>query len=123
MSGEMQWQVMLPGMADLEVDSAQLMQLAIAGTLKADSLVRENSTGAVFPARQIPGVFSDKQYMVALLLSIFLGFLGIDRFYTGQVGTGIAKLLTFGGCGIWALIDLILYAMNSVKDTSGRPLS
>ena len=119
----MQWQVMLPGMADLEVDSAQLMQLAIAGTLKADSLVRENSTGAVFPARQIPGVFSDKQYMVALLLSIFLGFLGIDRFYTGQVGTGIAKLLTFGGCGIWALIDLILYAMNSVKDTSGRPLS
>jgi hypothetical protein len=123
MSRETQWQVMLPGMADLKVDTAQLMQLALSGTLKADSLVRENSTGAVFAARQIPGVFSDKQYMVALLLSIFLGFLGIDRFYTGHVGTGIAKLLTFGGCGIWALIDLILYAMNSVKDISGRPLS
>jgi hypothetical protein len=114
---------MLPGIVDVSVDTAQLMQLASSGTLKADSLVKENLTGVVFPASQIPGVFSNKQYLVALLLSIFLGYFGVDRFYTGHVGTGIAKLLTFGGCGIWALIDLILYAMNSVKDISGRPLS
>jgi hypothetical protein len=110
-------------MTDTNVDTAQLILLAQTGSVKADSLIKENSTGVVFPARAIPGVFSDKQYMVALLLSVFLGYLGIDRFYTGHVGTGIAKLLTFGGCGIWALVDLVLYAMNSVRDINGRPLS
>jgi len=52
----------------------------------------------------------DKKWIVALLLSIFLGSLGIDRFYMGYVGTGILKLITFGGLGIWALIDIILIA-------------
>ena len=52
----------------------------------------------------------DKKWIVALLLSIFLGGLGIDRFYMGYVGTGILKLITLGGLGIWALIDIILIA-------------
>ncbi|GAD04664.1 membrane protein [Porphyromonas crevioricanis] len=43
-----------------------------------------------------------------LIVSIFAGTLGIDRFMLGQVGLGVAKLLTFGGCGIWAIIDLFL---------------
>jgi len=42
-----------------------------------------------------------KQYMVALLLSVFLGGLGIDRFYLGYTVLGIVKLVTAGGCGIW----------------------
>ena len=50
----------------------------------------------------------DKSWLAALLLSIFLGSLGIDRFYMGYNGTGILKLITFGGLGIWWLIDLIL---------------
>ena len=49
-----------------------------------------------------------KSWIVALLLSIFLGNLGIDRFYLGYIGTGILKLITFGGLGVWWLIDLIL---------------
>ncbi len=49
-----------------------------------------------------------KKWIVALLLSIFVGSLGIDRFYMGYIGTGILKLITFGGFGIWWLIDLIL---------------
>lgn len=52
----------------------------------------------------------DKKWIVALLLSIFLGNLGVDRFYMGYIGTGILKLITFGGLGIWWLIDLILIA-------------
>lgn len=52
----------------------------------------------------------DKRWVIALLFSIFLGALGVDRFYMGYVGTGILKLITFGGCGIWWLIDLILIA-------------
>lgn len=46
-----------------------------------------------------------KNPMTALLLSIFCGSLGVDRFYLGDTGLGIGKLLTAGGCGIWAIID------------------
>lgn len=46
-----------------------------------------------------------KSPMTALLLSIFVGSLGVDRFYIGDTGMGIGKLLTAGGCGIWAIID------------------
>ena len=63
-----------------------------------------------------------KSWLVALLLSIFAGGLGIDRFYLGLIGTGILKLITFGGLGIWTLIDIILIATNNLKDSEGRPL-
>ena len=49
-----------------------------------------------------------KSTMTMLLISIFLGSLGVDRFMLGQTGAGIGKLLTGGGCGIWWLIDLFL---------------
>ena len=51
-----------------------------------------------------------KKWIVALLLSILLGSLGVDRFYLGYVWTGILKLITAGGLGIWWIIDLILIA-------------
>lgn len=54
----------------------------------------------------------DKNWIAALLLSILVGSLGIDRFYMGYVGLGILKLITLGGLGIWWLIDLILVAMK-----------
>jgi len=63
-----------------------------------------------------------KQYMVALLLSVFLGGLGIDRFYLGYTVLGIVKLVTAGGCGIWWLIDLILIATKKLKDANGNDL-
>ena len=53
-------------------------------------------------------VKQDKNWLAALLLSILVGGLGIDRFYMGYIGLGILKLLTFGGFGIWWLVDLIL---------------
>ncbi len=49
-------------------------------------------------------------WLACLLVSIFVGWLGIDRFMMGKVGTGILKLITFGGLGIWWFIDLILIA-------------
>jgi TM2 domain-containing membrane protein YozV len=64
-----------------------------------------------------------KSWMVALLLSIFAGSLGIDRFYLGYTGLGIAKLLTCGGCGIWGLIDIIMIAMDKLPDANGQPLA
>ena len=61
--------------------------------------------------------------MVALLLSIFLGELGIDRFYLGYIGLGILKLLTGGGLGIWWLVDLILIATGKMKTKDGQELA
>ncbi|MGE5279311.1 MAG: TM2 domain-containing protein [Deltaproteobacteria bacterium] len=63
-----------------------------------------------------------KQYVTALLLSIFLGGLGVDRFYLGYTVLGIVKLLTGGGCGIWWLIDVILIATKKLKDAAGNEL-
>lgn len=49
-----------------------------------------------------------KDPTIAIILGIFLGYLGIDRFYIGDTGLGIGKLLTAGGCGVWAIIDWFL---------------
>ena len=51
---------------------------------------------------------SDKNWLATLLLCLFLGGIGVHRFYVGKVGTGILQLITLGGCGIWTLIDLIM---------------
>ena len=52
--------------------------------------------------------------IVALVLGLFVGALGVDRFYNGDVGLGLGKLFTLGGLGIWAIVDLFLI-MNAVR--------
>ena len=65
---------------------------------------------------------SNKSFLTAWLLSLLLGVFGVDRFYLGKVGTGILKLVTLGGFGIWALVDLILILTNKMRDKQGLPL-
>ena len=57
------------------------------------------------------------------MLSILVGTLGVDRFYLGKVGTGILKLITFGGLGIWYLVDIILIAIKKLDDKDGYRLA
>ncbi len=63
---------------------------------------------------------SDKDWTVLLILSILLGGLGADHFYTGKIGTGILKLITFGGCYIWAIYDIIMVVTEKFVDSDGN---
>jgi hypothetical protein len=92
------------------------------GAVRADTLLRRESGGDWFRAAEVPGLFSRKEWLVALLLSIFAGTLGIDRFYLGHVGLGLLKLFTFGGLGVWSLIDIIMIATDKMRDDQGLPL-
>lgn len=62
---------------------------------------------------------SERNWVVALLLCFFLGSLGIHRFYAGKIGTGILMLITFGGFGIWTLIDFIIIIVGKFTDKEG----
>ena len=69
----------------------------------------------------------NKSFTTTLLLSIFLGTFGVDRFYLGKVGTGILKLLitifTFGlFAWIWWLVDILLIASGNMTDNQGNKL-
>lgn len=64
--------------------------------------------------------YSDKNYVATLLLCIFLGTLGIHRFYVGKIGTGILMLLTGGVFGILWIIDIIVIAIGSFTDKGGN---
>lgn len=94
-----------------------------AGTFKAETMVRPVESSNWAPLSGMHGLFSSRTLVVAAVLSFFLGGLGVDRFYLGYTGLGILKLVTVGGCGIWALIDFILILIRKLPDADGLPLS
>jgi len=65
---------------------------------------------------------SPSSRLAATLLCFFLGVLGVHRFYVGKIGTGVLQLVTMGGLGIWALIDLIMIIVGAFRDKQDRLL-
>lgn len=76
---------------------------------EAMAKVPESKLNAFFASMQL------KDPTTILLLSIFLGSFGVDRFVNGDIGLGFGKLCTIGGFGIWWLID-IFFVPNSAKE-------
>lgn len=66
------------------------------------------------------GDYSNKEWSVTLVLCVLLGFIGLHRFYVGKAGTAILMLLTFGGFGIWILVDLVKIIIDNFTDEEGK---
>ncbi len=65
---------------------------------------------------------SKRHYLVVFFFSMMWGIFGVDRFYLGKVWTGILKLLTLGGFGIWLIVDLASILSGTVRDKQGYEL-
>lgn len=63
-----------------------------------------------------------RSFSITLLLCFLFGGLGVHRFYTGYTLIGILQLITFGGLGIWYLIDNMSLILNKFRDSKGQEL-
>ncbi len=63
-----------------------------------------------------------RHFLAVFFISFMWGTFGVDRMYLGKWGTGILKLVTFGGFGIWVLVDLVLIMAGTMRDKQGREM-
>jgi hypothetical protein len=97
--------------------------LAPAPVPQWDNAQRSASTTTAAPA-DTTGENPNKSYVKTMILTWMFGYFGVDRFYLGKVGTGVAKLLTFGGMGFWVLVDFIITLVGAAREKGDdRPLS
>jgi len=81
-----------------------------------------NTAQQELPIARVKKLPRQRHFLAVFFLSFMWGTFGVDRFYLGKVGTGILKLITFGGFGFWALIDMILIMTGAMKDKQGRDM-
>ncbi len=99
----------------------QLRRMASDCTITPSTHVTTGNQPRV-PVVHVPGIYSRRSRRAALALALFGGILGLDRFYLGKFGTGIAKLMTLAGLGVWWLTDLIALGSRQTTDVNGLPL-
>jgi len=88
---------------------------AVAKPVQKKAKVAQKQT-QVIVNNIMPSTKMKRNWLAALLISIFVGWLGIDRFYLGHGGLGFLKLITLGGLGVWWLIDIFMIATKSIRD-------
>ncbi len=81
-----------------------------------------NQTAPNRPLNPIVDGVQRYDWLTTLILCFFLGTFGVHSFYTKKTGIGVAQLLTFGGFGIWYLVDLIMIITEGYRDGNGNPL-
>ncbi len=86
--------------------------------------VDSTSTEAIEATKELTELRSitPKSKKTALVLSILLGLIGVDRFYLGDIGGGLKKLVTFGGLYVWWIVDIIRIATGTMRDGNGMRL-
>ena len=100
----------------------QLRAMAAARQLTPTTRVRNAVGDQWFEAKEVPWLYSDRHWAVAVVLAFFLGALGIDRFYLGYTATRTRQARDDRWARIWALIDCVLIAVRVVPDSDGLPL-
>ena len=83
----------------------------------------QTESAPVQSGQMVAETVSPKSRLATTILAWVLGGLGVDRFYTGHIVLGIVKLLTWGGFGIWWIIDFIMAVTGKRKDKQGRLIS
>lgn len=107
--------------ASFPVEREEVKQEVVSEKTMANDIKKEPTKGTTIEKKSSPAAAptSGKSQLVALLLAIFVGGIGIHRFYLGYTTQGIIQLLTLGGCGVWSLIDLIRIITGDLKPKGG----
>jgi hypothetical protein len=102
----------------LSLNSSKIKEATGKSLTFKEKFVLKAAQKQVAKGKSVP-VDGDKSWVAALLICLFLGGIGIHRFYLGYTWQGIVQLLTFGGLGLWTLIDLVRIIIKDLEPKDG----